>query len=322
MKQKCKILGLVLALAIIITGCNIRTQKDDNAVQPGIKNIQAPTTGLPLYFKYKHLPFLSVELRDVTESYDNSIEQLAVNELITGPKNEELERLIPENTIAKVTGTEDTAFVLLSKEFLEIVPGENKNWSRNEQDRAQVKSRRKMAIYSIVNTITELGNYSRVQILISDENNPEGYRPSLYEMGLSDEDNGRFMDILSRDSNLVLSPRSLTTQIFSAIQEKQWDLIFNNITQINSQNPTPITIYEFQNTAQDSGIVMESFTVKKDSTSFTGNSSAIIMVNYTVRNKNNYVREFTNIPIKLTMVNNVWKIEYESIKKILDKGNM
>ena len=317
--KKIATLFLIVLLGIFWSACQKATY-DEQAVQPGVRNIQSPSPGIPLYFKDKYLPYLGVELRDLSETQEQSLEQLAVNELIVGPKGNELQRLIPESTTASVNAVGNTLFVTLSQEFLDTLPGEARNWVGSETERSKVQKRRCMAVYAIVNTITEIGNYSRVQILISDSKTPEGYRPSQYDMGLSAENDGRVTDVLVRNPGAILTPETLTRELLRAIQEKQWETVYNNVSQTSSQSLTPVTVYEFESTAKEAELTLENFSLSPQSLTFTGGTAAIILVHYTIRDAENQVNEFTDIPLRLVLVNHIWKVELDSIQNIILGG--
>ena len=319
MKKRALALIFALCAIFVLTGCkNIKTS--ENAIQPINRNIKTPTLGIPLYFGYKNQPYLCAELRENQQSYDASIEQLVINELIKGPANvSDLYPLIPTGTTATVSGVSDTLFVTLSSEFLSVMPGENKNYSSNETDLAAVLGRRKLAVYSIVNTITEIGNYSRVQILISSNQSSEGYRPKMYDVGFASTYDGKFLDTLPRSPEIILIPQNAVTGILSLIQEKQWDNIYKCLYQGESSSQASVSAYEFESYANKSGIVIEDFSINNNVT-YNDNSTAIVNINFTIRS-NSGSTEYTQVPIKLVLSNNIWKIEYNSVIKILEKGN-
>lgn len=112
-----------------------------------------------LYFKNIETNSLIAEARciDVKNLYENPYSYL-VNLIISGPENEKLESPIPEGTKINACYIEgNTVIVDLSKEFVDNTP------SGIEEE--------SMAVYSIVNTLTELNEVSNVKILINGEAN-------------------------------------------------------------------------------------------------------------------------------------------------------
>lgn len=122
--------------------------------QEEISDEQQRQTIVSLYFKNKSTDELVPEGRliDVKLLLDEPYKTL-MQLLIEGPKNEKLEKLIPDGTkINKIELKSDILYVDLSKEFVENHEG-GENLESN-------------TIYSIVNTMTELTEVNGVKILI------------------------------------------------------------------------------------------------------------------------------------------------------------
>lgn len=116
-------------------------------------------TIISLYFKNIETNSLIAEAKaiDVKELYKDPYTYL-INMLITGPESEKLESPIPEGTkVNSCTLKGNTVYVDLSKEFIDNAPS-----GITEES---------MAVYSIVNTLTELNEVSGVKILINGEEN-------------------------------------------------------------------------------------------------------------------------------------------------------
>ena len=109
---------------------------------------------ISLYFTNKDTNTLVPEARniDVKELTKEPYKTL-MNPLIEGPKNEKLERTIPDETkINKIELKENILWIDLSKEFIE-----------NQKAGVEVESR---TIYSIVNTMTQLNEVEAVKFVI------------------------------------------------------------------------------------------------------------------------------------------------------------
>lgn len=118
---------------------------------------QARQTIVKLYFKNKETGELDTETRltDVKNLANNPY-KLLVNMLIEGPKNEKLERLIPEGTkINKIELQKNVVVIDFFEGFIKNHPG-----GLDEESKT---------IYSIVNTLTELNEVDGVKILINGE---------------------------------------------------------------------------------------------------------------------------------------------------------
>ncbi len=124
----------------------------DVAMGPQDKRVVEKETVI-LYFPDKDAEGLVAEKREIELQASLSVERLIISELAKGPESKELVRVIPSET--KVIGTETkdgVCFVNLSGAFAEQVPTSS--------------SATTMALYSIVNSLTELDGIDSVQILI------------------------------------------------------------------------------------------------------------------------------------------------------------
>lgn len=154
------IIVIIVILILAIGGWIFISQKDKQETiseyqpQEEISDEQLRQTIVSLYFKDKTTNELVQEGRliDVklllNEPYNTLMELL-----IEGPRNEKLEKLIPDGTkINNIELKKDILYIDLSKEFIE-----------NHQGGEQLESN---TIYSIVNTMTALTEVEGVKILI------------------------------------------------------------------------------------------------------------------------------------------------------------
>ncbi|MBQ4528521.1 MAG: GerMN domain-containing protein [Clostridia bacterium] len=127
-----------------------------------------------LYFTDKDGEKLYPETRKATMT-DNSIEKTIVSELMRGPVSERYARTIPDGVgIISIETTEEVCFVNLTSEFTaKLVSG-----SKEE----------KIAVYSIVNSLTYIAGIEKVQILI-DGKKPENDVRQLFSTPLERNQN-------------------------------------------------------------------------------------------------------------------------------------
>ena len=157
------IISLITIIAIV-TAMKFVNKKEEAApteITPleEITDEQERQTMISLYFISKENNTLVPEARrvDAKKLLENPYKTL-VEFLIEGPKNEKLQSIIPEGTkVNKAELKNDIVELDLSKEFIE-----NQN---GDVDKAA------LAIYSIVNTLTELNEVNSVKFLIDGEEN-------------------------------------------------------------------------------------------------------------------------------------------------------
>ena len=173
-----KIICIILSCMVLLcAGCskkdgkysqtlqdNLQTSKKDENKSEGNENENK--TELVLYFADKQA-MLVPETRSV-ELNGRSREQAVVEELVEGSENKDTIRVIPKNTGIISVNTEDgICTVDLSGEFMSV------SGSGSASDTA--------AVYSVVNSLTELDGIEKVQFLI------EGEKTELFGDFLFDE---------------------------------------------------------------------------------------------------------------------------------------
>ena len=109
-----------------------------------------------LYFPKAHSPDLGAEYRSVNISDETSPELCVLNELLKGPTSDKLLPALPEDSVLLSVFTQDgLCTVTFSKDFLGAL----------ESD---IQAR--LAIYSIVNSLTSLSTIESVQIVLQNSN--------------------------------------------------------------------------------------------------------------------------------------------------------
>lgn len=163
MDKKIKKVAVIIVLIILLVLLIWLLTKDreveliEYIPEEEITEEQSRQTMVKLYFKNKETGELDTETRiiDVKDLASNPYEVL-VKMLIEGPKNNELERLIPEETnLNKVEFQKNVVVIDFFESFI-----------KNHQGGLEEESK---TIYSIVNTLTELTEVDGVKILINGE---------------------------------------------------------------------------------------------------------------------------------------------------------
>ncbi|MGI5911881.1 MAG: GerMN domain-containing protein [Syntrophomonadaceae bacterium] len=154
------IFGLLL-IAIVLGGCQSSSQADPNNNNPpeGSNKPQPSTIEAVLYFSDEQAEYLVPEKRTlaIEEDNDEVLAKAIINELIAGPRNENLGATIPANSKLLSLTIQDG---LATVDFSEEIRSEHWGGSTGET----------MTINSIVNTLTEIDSIDRVQLLIAGQN--------------------------------------------------------------------------------------------------------------------------------------------------------
>lgn len=160
------IIIIVIIIAVVVMVGKNKGDKSENNVefteytpQEEISNEQLRQTLVTLYFKNKETGELNPEARMIDSKIllNNPYYELT-KLLVDGPKNDSLEKIIPDNTkINKVELDKGIVYIDFSEDFI------------NAGD-IGVKEESKI-IYSIVNTLTQLTEVNGIKILINGEEN-------------------------------------------------------------------------------------------------------------------------------------------------------
>lgn len=111
------------------------------------------TRELVLYFASKTGHQLAREVRPVKITDQQPLEQYVINELIKGPEDKELSPVLSsETTVLSVETLDNVCYVNFKSSFID------KNTGNSQKE--------KLAIYSVINSLTELDYIARVQLLI------------------------------------------------------------------------------------------------------------------------------------------------------------
>ena len=166
-KRRVFIVGIfvILIIAIIIGVCFfIKNKENVNEIteyvpEQEISEEQLRQTIVSLYFKNENGLMPEARLVDVKELINNPYEKI-INMLLEGPKNENLQKTIPEATkINKIERQGEILILDFSEEFIS-----NHNGGEEQE---------KLTIKSILKTVTELTEINGIKIKINGEENKE-----------------------------------------------------------------------------------------------------------------------------------------------------
>lgn len=111
---------------------------------------------LKLYFANEELDLLSATTKEVVYNSNIAVERLVIEQLILGPEHDEQRSTLNQSVrIVNVSTKDGVCYVNLDATFLTPIIGVNAE----------------LTVYSIVNSLVELSNINKVQILINGETN-------------------------------------------------------------------------------------------------------------------------------------------------------
>ena len=266
-----------------------------------------------MYFSYRGEDMLAGETRTVEVPVSDTLETAVVRALLGGPSadRDELVGLFWDGVELVSTETNgDYLLVTLSESFVVDSLTED-DITLEEADAAQQK---KLAIMSIVNTIVEMGTYSRVQILV-DRENGFGQRITMEEAGWNDEEGGR-LEPLGRDESLILTPENTLYAALDLYGKKDWTALYDFTAYTSPDGTQKPDIDEFADALGEAGNRLESFSVNGYNVASDG-QTAVVMLDYTIKTREGQTVKDTNIPILLVREKDIWKLSYHALVGLL-----
>lgn len=306
---------LIAALTMALAACGVKAPSvtvNTPVINPKAEAANKDTSSVTLYFCYRGEQLLAGETRKIDVPVSDTLEAAVIRSLLGGPSadRDELSGLFWEGVnLVGVSSNEDILFVTLSDEFISTDPTEI---SLGE---GSVKDQKKLAIYSIVNTIVEMGKYSRVQIQVDREATETGERITLSEAGWNN-DSGAYLEPLGREAPLILTPDNTLTQALESFAIKDWTRLYDFTAYTSPDSTVKPDIAAFSDALAQQGNGLESYNVGSVNVSFDG-KTAIVMLDYSVRTKARDIIKKTNIPVVMVRTNDIWELSYSSLVNVL-----
>jgi spore germination protein GerM len=317
-----KLKTAVAALLILITmlaGCAVNKPSEPANtpdINPKAEAANKDTSNVTLYFCYRGQNLLAAETRKIDVPVNETLEEAVVQALLDGPSadRDELRGLFWDGVmLVSVSSNEDILFVTLSDKFI------TNDLSEAVLEEGTIQDQKKLAIYSIVNTLVELGKYSRVQIEVDRENTQTGERITLSEAGWRSDSNS-ILGPLGREASLILTPENTLTEALECYAYKDWTGLYNYTAYNNPDGTVKPDIDAFNSTLSTQSNVLQSYKVTSSNVAYDG-KTALVMLNYSIRTKAGEVIDKPNIPMIMVRNNDIWELSYTSlVNKLINVG--
>ena len=322
MKVMIRLFVIILILASLTSCSFIPVIGDDSEettqINPLPEAANKRDKQVTLYFRYADEFMLGGETRSIEVPVNESIEMTVLKELFIGPSqdNQELQSLIPNSAeIISVSDTGEYLFVTLSSEFISQSKIAHTDPS-DEEAYAAATEEMKLSIYSMVNTLIELGGFSRVQILVDKNDSGRGERISLNEIGQeSPEAEGASLEPLGWDGSLILTPENTVSLMLELLGRRDYESLYALIAYNDSQDIDRVSKEEFVNIMSGFESSMEDYNVMSGKVSADG-SSVIVPISFAVKTKSGDTSIKENIIMRLRLERDLWKVEYSSFSKV------
>jgi|GEM_PF-5078269 len=321
--MKIRIFALAAAAVLLLAGCSglfgDDGVQDETPILPRDTD-QSQVKSFLIYFKLAGQDYLVGQQHNLPISKNKKDGEIVLQQLIYGPSlgTSGMEALVnPDTRITMFTESGNTAYVTLNSQFLEPVPGTPADWQNNEDVYRQVMATRRLAVYSIANTLTELGDYSSVQLYIDTDDDGNGERPTRAMLGFIDENQDQLAEPVFRNYELIYTPAAATQSFFTLMSEKNWAAVDLMVCDNGPTEKRPSSS-ELVSQLQLLDVSLLQNTIDNASVGWSG-ESAIVVVSYVVRGKEGAEYSGSNFPMRLRRIDGVWQVTYASLNQILSK---
>lgn len=307
-----RLLALLLLVTVILScGCTagyLDKTEGDSIPPVQDSSISTASTIMPLYFRYYNEPMLVRYSLNVEITNHEEPEFYALSALMSETFGErpEITYCFKGNTkLVSVESDGQYLYVTLSDGFYTDTKGATEE---------ETLKNRYIAIYSIVNTVCEMGNHSWVQLYI--EQNGTALRPDSYLVGIAkSKEESTPLGPLSRNTELILTPSNVAQAALDHYSKTQWSKLYLYL----AGDSLPL-VEEVAEDFDYLNLIMTEFSVEDNYTVSDDYKTATVQVSFKIRSKNTSY-EVENVPLELVYRSRTWFVLYESLLKHLGVAN-
>ena len=328
-------------IVLLFSGCSYRGKTIREEIDTGEERTQAdaapsvisPSEGgygqasqmtVSLYFPYTDDNLLGREERVVEYTNNTRIEEVILQELIKGPSEDYplLDRAMSEETqVVSVSISGNCLFVTFDSAFLDPVDEMPENWQDDMQTLSSVRARRRLAVLSIVNSVTGVSDeISQVQILVDEEGTGLGRRIRRQDVGLSPTgDNAdELLETISRQYSANASMQNVATLVLQLMQDKNYERLYNYIAE-GSSGEKP-SYAQWIDMFRNSDWSLESYEVTEMVLAYDG-QTAKVFVNAKLNLALSRTQDLNGVTMDLVCQSGVWKVEFESLQRMIPSNS-
>ncbi|MCI7736184.1 MAG: GerMN domain-containing protein [Clostridiales bacterium] len=236
------------------------------------------TMNVTLYFRYRQTELLGAQSMALDITRDQTVARSIVEELVAGPDtlHGQLTALFPKGTqVLSVTGEGTTAFVTLSRAFLGAPDGAPQDWEDLESWQEEAALRRRLAVQSLVLSLTEGGRYQRVQLMIAQTDDDAPERVPLYCFDREQTNPSVVLGACSRDEAVLLTPQRAMALILEGWQARDWAQVYQLLTP--ESGGQLLTLSDFEAQMRRADVSLLDYTISQGTVSLDGRTATVVL---------------------------------------------
>lgn len=320
MKTALRFLAFILALLLAFTGCGIQTTIQEDAIKEALPGID-PAAGIgrdvdiTLYFRLTDEPALVPVQRTVAVRANEYVGGAVVRQLLNGPTAlfGDLERVLPKGTrLVDIYPDGGILYVVLSKELLE--------YEEEASTREEIELTKRLGVYAIVNSLSTLGDASRVQILVDMDGTGKGSRVSPFLLGFTSEyTSSQWLDPMGFEEDVVVNPTLMVNLAMQRLTEEDYAQAYMFFAESETGGLQKPDFAAFETNLLSLGTI-DDFTVKStDTGGNTLNGKATVDIVWTSR-EDGQTRTVKNAVLALLPEGELYKIGFYSLIEALEQS--
>lgn len=323
-------LTLCLVLCLTLCSCSAFSRwmvNEDDVITPS----HAPETILDpeqqgaghvdfyLYYQVRDLVYMAPEVRSLDHVDSDEYLPTLIRELLKGPQDSELRAFFPEDTtLVEVSQTRDYAYVTLSREFLNAPPEAPLNWQDDPDWKAYVQQKRRLALFSLVNTVTQLSDVSRVQVLAIGENG-QPLRLTEDHVGFEGENPMQPLEPLTREDSLIFTPVHAAETLLEAFSRKNWEAASQWIASYDPLYGAAPSQEEILHELRQHNPSLLSYGIL--STQNLSGDLAVLSVRLEQSEDSGVSTVYESQPLRWVKQGSVWKLSYASLMQLMNHAH-
>ncbi|MDD4080415.1 MAG: GerMN domain-containing protein [Eubacteriales bacterium] len=266
-----------------------------------------------LFFRAGSSRWLEREQRLVTVPHSESYEKTLVQALLDGPsQGTRLTSLFPQGTeVLSVISEGRQLFVTLNERLMASYPDEAAVINTPDYRSGEGRLRRELAMGSLVNTLTESGEYIKVQVLVRAETTLTGSLRLSNRYYLSDND--ALPDPLTRQEPLIMLPGYAAEQVMALWQRRDWMALEERL----AQGPADAATQNAFTQALDASPAILGYSVSPGVPSPDG-SYALTSVSLQYQVMGGPEKGIENWPLRLSRGAGAWDVPWAAFNALLE----
>lgn len=270
-----------------------------------------------LYYRFGDTALLGAQRVELDLKREETIATRIVQHLVDGPDiaRDRLSGVFPQGTqVISVTGEERTAFVTLSEAFLGKPDGAPADWEDIAGWQEEAALRRRLAVQSIVLSLTEDGRYQRVQLYIADNDDDIPRRIPMAWFDPSVTDPTLVLAASPRDEKIMLTPNRAMTMILEAWKARDTETLYTLLAPRDGELLPAPGVFEAELGEMDVSLL--SYETSQGTVSYDGQVATMVL-DAVIRSAAGGDAQIVRESVPLVRWQDNWAIEMDTLRSLM-----